>query len=69
MTKRVLILSSIVFVVGMYASSVVSASSAQIMTSQSQFLTSDDEENKSLFDAYNQGEDFYIWTTAESKIA
>lgn len=69
MTKKALVLASFVFLFGLYATKVVSASSVAVSSTHSHLYAADDEENKGLYDDYHAGEDFYIWTTTESKVA
>jgi hypothetical protein len=67
MTKRALILTCFVFLFGLQASKVVSASGTPVSSSHGHSIYASDDEQQQ--DVYNAGEGFYIWTTTSTKVA
>lgn len=65
--RRLILLASFVFLLGLHTSKIVNASANNGSSISQPFYVSDDEGIQQ--DVYNAGEDFYIWTTTESKIA
>lgn len=66
--RRLILLASFVFLLGLHASKIVNASANHATGIANQPLYGADDEGVQQ-DVYNAGEDFYIWTTTESKIA